>query len=161
MIKKFLLPLLMIIIVGIVFTVAHGEEDFTKAEELIKKKTPCTGLNDGELEILGDYYMEQMHPGELHEIMDERMGGEGSENLRLIHINMGRVFYCGEHGYMSSDMMGMMMGRNMMNYYAPVKDYSQDSIFSLGYIQIIFTILIFIIIVLVIALLIKNLKNKK
>ena len=58
--------------------------------------------------------MEQMHPGEAHETMDEMMGGEGSESLKQIHINMARFFYCGESGAMSSGMMNMMMGRGMM-----------------------------------------------
>jgi len=42
------------------------------------------------------------------------MGGEGSESLRQMHINMGLSFYCGEHKAMSGGMMNMMMGGNMM-----------------------------------------------
>ena len=98
---------------------AHGEEDFARAEEIIKQKIPCNELTNDELEIIGDYYMEQMHPGELHEIMDERMGGEGSEQLRLVHINMAKMFYCGQSNVMPMSMMNMMMNRggfNMMGY---------------------------------------------
>jgi hypothetical protein len=94
--------------------VAHGEEEFAQAEEIIKQRIPCEELTESQLEILGDYYMEQMHPGESHEIMDERMGGEGSESLRVMHINMGKAFYCGNHGAMSGGMMDTMMGRGMM-----------------------------------------------
>lgn len=91
---------------------AHDEDTFTEAEELIKQKIPCEELTDSQLEILGDYYMEQMHPGEAHETMDQMMGGEGSESLRLTHISIAKSFYCGEHEYMSGSMMDTMMGRN-------------------------------------------------
>ncbi len=93
---------------------AHGEEAFAKAEEIIESRIPCNELADDQLEIIGDYYMEQMHPGEAHEVMDEMMGGEGSERLRQMHINMAKSFYCGEHDAMSSGMMNRMMGQGMM-----------------------------------------------
>ena len=90
---------------------AHGEEEFSLAEELIKEKVSCSQLSDEQLEIIGEYYMEQMHPGELHELMDERMGGEGSAQLKNVHIALAKNFYCGEHEMMSANMMNMMMGR--------------------------------------------------
>ncbi|MBS3168544.1 hypothetical protein J4216_05430 [Candidatus Woesearchaeota archaeon] len=91
---------------------AHGEETFAQAEELIKQRIDCNNLTTDQLEIIGEYYMEQMHPGELHEIMDRMMGGEGSESLKQAHINMGNSFYCGEHQFLSSNMMNIMMSRN-------------------------------------------------
>jgi len=94
---------------------AHGEETFAEAEELIKQKIPCENLSDDQLEKIGDYYMEQMHPGEAHEAMDEMMGGEGSESLRQMHIRMAKSFYCGDSDSMSSGMMGMMMGDFSIN----------------------------------------------
>ena len=58
--------------------------------------------------------MEQMHPGEAHELMDEMMGGEGSESLRTVHINMAKTIYCNEnvssYGMMGGNMMSMMYG---------------------------------------------------
>jgi hypothetical protein len=93
---------------------AHGEETFAHAEELIDAKVDCDTLTDDDLEKIGDYYMEQMHPGEAHEAMDAMMGGEGSEQLRKIHINMARSFYCGDHSMMEAGMMNMMMGRSGM-----------------------------------------------
>jgi len=104
---------------------AHGEETFAQAEEIIGQKIPCSELSNGELELIGDYYMEQLHPGEAHVVMDEMMGGEGSEQLEQTHIALARNFYCGEHEALSSGMMNTIMGRNgrmmsggMMGYYS-------------------------------------------
>lgn len=118
--KIFFFIFALMILSSLGFVHAHGEETFSQAEEIIKQKISCDDLTNEQLEILGDYYMEQMHPGELHEIMDERMGGEGSESLRQAHINMGLAFYCGEHGAFSGSMMDTMMGRGMMgnSYYS-------------------------------------------
>ena len=138
------------IFLSIGFISTHGEETFAQAEELIKQKISCENLTQEQLEILGDYYMEQMHPGELHEIMDERMGGEGSESLKQVHINMGLTFYCGEVGGMSSGMMNTMMGRGMMGNWG----YSGINFW-------IFNILFIIVIVLLIILLIKSFKKRR
>jgi len=109
------------LIIGLIlFTnIVFAEEDYGEAIKLIQNKGSCNELTNDQLEILGDYYMEQMHPGKLHELMDERMGGEGSENLELLHINMGKMFYCGQANIMPVSMMNLMMNRggfNMMGY---------------------------------------------
>src|SRR3989344_7445859 len=101
---------LLIISLNLVSATSQGEID--KAKDIINSKVSCDKLTDEQLEILGDYYMEQMHPGELHEVMDERMGGEGSQSLQQVHINMGKMFYCGQRGAMPMNMMNVMMGRN-------------------------------------------------
>ena len=73
----------------------------------------CSKVSDSDLERLGDSVMEQNHPGAAHEAMDQMMGGEGSDSLRQMHINMGNSYLgCGNnYGY---GMMGMMgaVGRN-------------------------------------------------
>src|SRR3989344_2377885 len=114
--KKLAFAVLALIFLGVNLVSAHTEETFTQAQEIIRQKTSCSELTEEQLEILGDYFMEQMHPDESHEIMDERMGGEGSESLKQAHINMGRIFYCGQTNTFSSGMMNTMMGRGMMGY---------------------------------------------
>ena len=106
--------LAIILILSLVFA-----DNFEIGRELITQKTPCDELTSDQLEEIGDYLMEQMHPGKLHEIMDERMGGEGSESLRQIHINMAEGFYCGYKNAVPINRMNMMMNRgenNMMGY---------------------------------------------
>ncbi|RMD58107.1 hypothetical protein D6825_01960 [Candidatus Woesearchaeota archaeon] len=94
----------------------HEQSLLSTAEDIIKSGKACSELTDDELELIGDYYMEQMHPGEMHERMDAMMGGEGSLQLREAHINMARKLYCNE--YPSYGMMTMMGGgmRMMQNY---------------------------------------------
>src|SRR3972149_4662209 len=109
--KKTIL-ILVIFLFGIVAVLAqegHNNE-IEEGKKLVESKISCDKLSNEQLEAIGDYYMEQMHPGEAHELMDNMMGGEGSESLRQVHINMAKGIYCGE----SSGMMQMMMGGNMM-----------------------------------------------
>ena len=116
---------LLLVIVMAALTVAGAQEehgDFSEALGIIESQKECGELTDSEFELLGDYYMELMHPGEAHEAMDAMMGGEGSESLRLMHTRMGQNFYCGDaDGYGSSGMMGSgmmnMMGGGMMGSY--------------------------------------------
>ncbi len=96
-------------------------ESFDEAKRLVDSGIKCVELSDDQLEMLGDYSMEKMHPGEAHELMDAMMGGEGSETLRQMHITMARNLYCGEEadgmmGMMNSKMIGSgMMNGEMMN----------------------------------------------
>jgi hypothetical protein len=70
-------------------------------------------VSDDDWERLGDAVMELQHPGEAHEVMDRMMGGEGSESLRQMHINMGQAYL----GYGNTNYgPGMMMGGDMMGY---------------------------------------------
>lgn len=80
---------------------------------LTVQELDLSSVSDDEWERLGDAVMELQHPGEAHEVMDRMMGGEGSESLRLMHINMGQAYL----GYGSSNYgAGMMMGGSMMEY---------------------------------------------
>lgn len=146
--------IIIILVISINFVYAHGEETFVEAENIIKQKILCNELTGYQLEILGDYFMEQMHPGELHEIMDERMGGEGSESLKQMHINMGLSFYCGEHGMFSNNMMNAMMGREMMGYYGYNNNYNQNYYW-------IFLAIIMVVLIILIVLLIKQIQRPR
>src|SRR3989338_2144405 len=116
--KKISLLVLMAVMASL-FVFAQEEHDaniFAEAKQLIDAKTPCGELTEEQLEGVGDYYMEQIHPGEAHERMDEMMGGEGSESLRLVHINMGRSLYCNETVNYGYGMMGGFNRKGMMGY---------------------------------------------
>src|SRR3989338_4170368 len=106
---------MLLLSVSLVF--AH-EHDFNETKQIIDSGISCDKLTDEQLESIGDYYMEQMHPGEAHKMMDQMMGGEGSESLRQVHINMAKRLYCNEDigGMMGGGMMDMMMG-NYPAYY--------------------------------------------
>ena len=115
--QKNLFVISIILLLSISLVSAH-EHNFAETKKLIDSKTSCDKLTDEQFEAIGDYYMEQMHPGESHELMDKMMGGEGSESLRQVHINIAKRLYCNEDtggmmGMMGGGMMNMMMGGNM------------------------------------------------
>src|SRR5512143_239082 len=89
-------------------TMEPGE--LAAARSIILSNASCPSLNQSQLELIGDYYMEQMHPGAAHEAMDSMLGGEGSESLRAAHIQMAQVLYCGQTNGTATygGMMGMM-----------------------------------------------------
>ena len=101
---------------------ALANEDFGQAKKLVDSKVSCLELSEEQLEAVGDYYMEQIHPGEVHELMDQMHGGEGSAQLKQMHILMAKRLYCKEYsstnnfGMMSSGMMNMMGGGNVIGY---------------------------------------------
>ncbi|PIO00551.1 hypothetical protein COT72_00550 [archaeon CG10_big_fil_rev_8_21_14_0_10_43_11] len=106
---------MLLLSVSLVF--AH-EHDFNETKQLIDSGISCDKLTDEQLESFGDYYMEQMHTGEAHEMRDNMMGGEGSESLRQVHINMAKRLYCNEDvgGLMGGGMMNMSGSGMMGNY---------------------------------------------
>ena len=119
--------------------------DFTQAQKLVESGISCDELTDEQLESIGDYYMEQMHPGQAHEVMDKMMGGEGSESLRQTHILMARRLYCNENVPMGYGIIGSggMMGAGMMG--SPL-GYTST---GFGYWSVVWVILLIVIIVVI------------
>jgi len=126
--KKIIMLILGVLLVSLVLVSANGDHQqaFEEGKQLVESKISCDELTNKQLESIGEYYMEQMHPGEAHEAMHEMMGiEEGTEYHEQVHVNMARMMYCGESGSMmggSGGMMGMMPmmmnmmgGGNMMN----------------------------------------------
>ncbi len=101
-----------LIVLSIPAYASEGHEDvIQEGKALVESGVSCDELTDEQLEAIGEYAMEQIHPGEEHEIMDARMGGEGSESLKQAHINIALGSYCGQNYGMGFGMMGQgMMG---------------------------------------------------
>ena len=121
-----------IFLLSISLVLANGDHqtEIEEGKKLVDRGISCDKLTDEQLEAIGEYYMEQMHPGESHEAMHEMMGiEEGTEYHEQFHVNIAKMMYCGESGNMmgggmmgSGGMMGMMpmmmnmmMGGGMMN----------------------------------------------
>ena len=148
--KKAIL-ILAIFLLGISAVLAQENHDseIEEGKKLVESKISCDKLSNEQLESIGDYYMEQMHPGEAHEIMDNMMGGEGSESLKQVHINMAKRIYCNENIYIGYGMMGSggmmnMMGRGMIGSYPANYDYSNYGYWNIFWI-LLFAATIFLI----------------
>jgi len=148
--KKILI--LVIFLLGIVAVLAQENHDseIEEGKNLVESKISCDKLSDEQLEAMGDYYMEQMHPGEAHEIVDNMMGGEGSKSLKQVHINMAKRLYCNDNVYIGYGMMGSggmmnMMGRGMMGSYPASYDYSNYGYWNIFWI-LLFAAVIFLIV---------------
>ena len=109
---KIIFVLIVVLLLNLSLVNAITQQETSEAKSLIDSKTDCKNLSESQLEIIGEYSMEQMHPGEAHELMHKMMGlQEGSETEEQFHINMAKTIYCGEGGAMGSV---SMMGNNMM-----------------------------------------------
>ena len=110
--KNRALILVVILLLNLSLANAITQQEIKEAKSLIDSKVDCKSLSDSQLEIIGEYSMELMHPGESHEAMHKMMGiKEGSEAEKQFHISMAKTIYCGESGGM---MGGNMMGYGMM-----------------------------------------------
>lgn len=165
--RKILLMINSILLLSLIIVSAH-EHDFSETKRLIDSEIDCNELSDEQFEAIGDYYMEQMHPGEAHEMMDEMMGGEGSESLKQMHITMARRLYCNEDigGMMGGGMMNMM-GGNMMGNNMMQSDMMMNWGYGLGYWNLFSTLYLILLIGLIILVYLwiiklwKNAENKK
>ncbi len=132
-----------------------------------KNQIVCEKVTDEQFEELGEALMSLMHPDENeHALMDQMMGGEGSESLKDMHIIMGkRYLRCGDAavGMPMMQMMGRggdydyMMGRNMMGY----NSFGADAGWSwfTWILMILFWVLIIAGFIVLIAFWVKKIKN--
>ena len=122
-----------------------------------KSQIDCNKVTDGQLESLGDAVMSFMHPDERqHELMDQMMGGEGSQSLQAAHILMGRNYLgCSETGF-----GGGMMGNGMMSMtgWGMMGNFGQFGAggWFFGLLMIVFWILVIVALILLIKWLIKQ-----
>ena len=114
--KTLLFFVIFLLSIAVITAQENHENQIEEGKALVESKISCDALTNEQLEAIGDYYMEQMHPGEAHELMDNMMGGEGSASLKQVHINMAKRLYCNEDLYLGYGMMnfGGMMGGGMM-----------------------------------------------
>jgi|SRR3989344_246701 len=152
--KIILLIVLFLIFLSIISVYAVSQDELNQAEALIELNISCNNLTNGQLEIIGEYYMEQMMPGESHKRAHQMMGlAEGSEAEEQFHINMAKRAYC-------NDNVGGMMGGNMMGGGMMGNNYYQDNIIGFQIFFYVLFILVVIILILIILFLIKRLKTQ-
>src|SRR3989304_3985909 len=114
--KKIIFTAIIVLLISLSLVNAVTQQELNEARSLIDSKADCKNLSSSQLEIIGEYYMEQMHPGESHKLMHKMMGlEEGSEAEEQFHINMAKTIYCNEDtgGMMGSGGMMNMMGGGM------------------------------------------------
>lgn len=135
--KKIIYLIVLILSISLVTAhhVKHDEIDYNEVKQLIDSNINCDKLTNEQLEEMGEYYMEQMHPGKEHNMMADMMGLHESDKIHDdFHVKLAKAFYCGDNKYMpmmmgSGGMMSIdtnsvmnhggmnMMGSNMMGSY--------------------------------------------
>ena len=157
--KKLFFMAVVLVLVSSVF--AHSEDELNAAKQIIDSKVPCDQLSDEELEVVGEYIMEQMHPEETYEQMHEFMGlEEGTDEEEEFHINMAKAMYCGS----GSTMMMNMMGGGMMgsNYGMMGSNYGGNMMYNFAPFLWLWYVLLFLILIgLVVLIWVLVAKNKK
>ena len=151
--------LFLILSLSIMSVYAVTQDELNQAKTLIDSNISCNQLTNNHLEIIGEYYMEQMMPGEAHVRAHQMMGLiDGSEAEEQFHINMAKRIYCGEN--VGGGMMGGGMMRN--NYYQNPQnnDSYQNNFIGFQIFFYVLLVLVVIILVLIILLLVKRLKKQ-
>lgn len=180
--------MIFILIIGIIFTVSFlvsGRADASLESVLSEIKTSqnvsensqikCEDVSEQNFEELGDSVMGVMHPDEnQHELMDQMMGGEGSQSLKAAHILMGKQYLGCTNGVSGFGMMGGggmmgMMGNGMMGMggmmgyggnFGGMTGYKSSMGFGWNWLGFLYQFLFLFLIILAIAALIKWFSKK-
>jgi len=157
-----------VIVLIMLSSLVIADGDFTQAEELIKNNVPCSQLSDVQLNLLGEYYMEQMYPDETHPILHEMIVGKAQ--LFQLHGALARSFYCGDHAVLQTETMNFLMGRSLEGF--PMLVQSQAGMSPTGYgatgypsvlkfTSVLYILLLATLIVLIVWLIWNSLKKKR
>lgn len=157
--KKIIFIIFLLLISTAYAHMGEEAEDFSEIKELVDSRVSCDNLTDEQLEEIGEYMMERMHPGEAHEQMHQAMSlEEGTEAEEEFHINMAKSMYCQQGGMNMAMGMDMGMnsgGSNMMGY----------SYGALGFLWMLLGLVLFVGAVILVWLLVvkfwRELKSKK
>ena len=86
-------------IVLLVFPLVSAQGETEQIQDLVKNKVSCSKLSEQQLELIGEYYMEQMHPGEEHIALMKQIGGLDSETVRKEHFKIAQENYCDDFNF--------------------------------------------------------------
>ncbi len=107
--KRFAVSMGIILLLGLGFVEAISQQEIREAKRLVESNVDCNTLSDAQLELIGEYAMERMHPGDAHELMHSMMGlEEGSEAETRFHANLAKTIYCGKNSNSTAGVVGMM-----------------------------------------------------
>ena len=111
--------LIMILSLIVPVSWANDDAEIAQGKQLVESDVNCEKLTDDQLESIGEYYMESMHPGPAHDAMHVMMGPkEGTPQHEAVHVQIAQMMYCNK-GY-GAGMMGMMYARGNTTGFMPM-----------------------------------------
>ncbi len=94
--------LILIIMVSLLNVYGHGGVDEAKdkyVDSILNSSIPCKELSNQDLVMIGDYFMELMHP-QNHKIIEKVVCNNDEACLNQIHISVAKNTYCSKfHDY--------------------------------------------------------------
>ena len=110
--KIFYIIMVLVLALGVV-----ADDMIAQGQAIVQQGLSCDKLSDDQLQSVGEYLMEQMHPGPAHDAMDKMMGlDQNPTEDKAFHVRLAQSMYCGQGGMMGGNGgYGMMSGyRGMM-----------------------------------------------